>query len=58
MITKKDYNELFADILMVERKFKIDLLGGALPEIGQWSMKSVVSIAYKMREVSFGKGQV
>lgn len=24
VITKKDYNELFADILMIERKFKID----------------------------------
>lgn len=43
MVTKKDYNEMFADILMEERNVKMDLINNVIPEVKQYSKAALTS---------------
>lgn len=55
-ISKKDYTEIFAGIMLQERLFKKELILHAFPEVGDSSAKDLTSITYKMKEVNVAKG--
>ena len=58
VISKKDYNDLFADIMLEERRFKMELVDKVLPEIGFYSKKDLTSLVYKIKEHNFAKGEI
>ena len=58
VITKKDYNELFSEIMQEERKLKMNLVNNVIPEVLCYSKKAQTSVVYTMKEIKFHKGDI